>query len=134
MIKYNISKIEKLKEFIYYSNIHDAIVKYSKYDLKNNCFTIKVANYSFNIQYTLKFYNIEYLLFTNTASNNSNNINTLVVSKSNDNNEVLNELSLKFSQNNFYFIFEMFFDKEIHIICESIGIITSQPRLTVESQ
>lgn len=127
MKNFDISEIDKLKEVLYYSDSHDAIIKDSKYDMKNRIYYINLYNPISKMKIDFIFYNVKIVMFFKDynyglLSGNAEEIYNLSVEddfsffKSNPN------LSDDYYDDSLYMLFEMFSGDALHIVFEKVSI------------
>lgn len=65
MEKYSKANVEDLKRFIYFSNIHDACLKYVNYDRANRILDVHTTNAIFDTRINLRFINVRQIVLNN---------------------------------------------------------------------
>ena len=121
MPMFNSSNIELLKQYIYYSNIHDSKVEVLLYNMNEKSLTIKAVNSIFGEKIDFIFDEVKSILF---LSNNEQVDHETIISLT-----VEEDYSLfKFFKNEYYvskpvyLLFQMLSGDELHIISENVYI------------
>ena len=121
MPMFNSSNIELLKQYIYYSNIHDSKVEVLLYNMNEKSLAIKAVNSIFGDKIDFIFDEVKSILF---LSNNEQVDRETIISLT-----VEEDYSLfKFLKNEYYvskpvyLLFQMLSGDELHIISENVFI------------
>lgn len=127
MIRFDKSKMDELKEFLYHSDSHDAEIKNSKYDMENKIYYINLYNSILNVEMNFIFYNVKIVMFFKDynygqLSGYSDQIYCLSVEenyslfKSNPN------LHDDYYNDTLYLLFETFSGDALHVVCNEVSI------------
>lgn len=125
MTKFDKSKIEELKEFLYHIDSHDAEIMNSKYDVKNGIYCINLYNpivkstmhfvfYDVKIAMFFKDYNHELLFGDNEKIYSLSVEEDSSLFKNNPN------LSNDYYDDTLYLLFEMFSGDALHIVSKEV--------------
>ena len=124
MTQFDKSKIIELKDCLYNSDSHDAVLKNSNYDIKNKIFYIDIFNPIFDVEINFTFYDVKTIMFFkgNFEFGDSETINYLGVEEDysyikNYSNMCNNEFD-----DTLYLLFEMFSGDELHIVFKEVSI------------
>lgn len=127
MTKFDISKVEKLKEFLYHSNSHDAEIMNSKFDIKNGIYYIDLYNPTVKYYMHFIFYDVKIAMFFKDYNygllmGNNEKIYCLSVEENYSCfNENLN-LSDDYYDDTVHLLFEMFSGDALHVVCKEVSI------------
>ena len=120
MLIFDKTKTKELKEFLYKSCVHDAVIKTIQYDIEEDQLKIELFNSSFNIKMDFTFCGIE-----NTFSAKSNlfgsreTVNALVVEEFSYLQKYIPNYDLD-NKDSIYLLFEMFSGDQLHIVCKKV--------------
>lgn len=120
MLLFDTSNIDALKDFLYKSCVHDAVVKAMKYYIEEDQLIIELFNSCFNTKMVFTFCGIE-----NTFSVKSNlfgsreTVNALVVEEFSYLQRYIPNYDLD-NKDSIYLLFEMFSGDQFHIVCKKL--------------
>ena len=123
MPKFDKNKIKELKEFLYYSQVHDAKIENIELNFREKDVRIEILNSFFNIKICITFLNIE-LIYATKGTWNGNSETILSLSALDDcssypNGMIKDNTNMKES---IYLFLQMFSGDEFHIVCKEIII------------
>ena len=119
------SDIQKLKEYLYYSQIHDSIIESVKYNIKDEKLDIKAAIPMNGEKIHIAFSDV---LFFLTACGNGYGANDTILSLTVEDDlsypeECMQTCGVDFDDS-VYVLFQMFSGKEIHVVSRNVSIET----------
>lgn len=123
MLKFDRFQIEDLKEYLYYSHIHDAKIESLKYNRKKRILTIETVNQIYNTRINLTFEEVRVVLSIN--SNEHGSCETIISLTAEEDYSYLQNCTkvcgncLTYS---LYLLFQMFSGDELHIVSEKVFI------------
>lgn len=121
MPRYDKNNIKELKEFLYYSDVHDAKFKNVRYDCKEDNIKIELFNPISDVKIDLTFLNIWLALtIKGDWSENRETILSLTVE---EDFTFLQNFLLKnsgYEENSLYLLFQMFSGDEVHIVSKEV--------------
>ena len=123
MPKFNKSSIQSLKEFLYYSTIHDARIESIEFGHGKDAIYIKLRNPIFNVNYCFTFEEIELVLAT--KGNAYESAETIVSLTVEEDFSCLQPYLPKrgvSTEAMLYLLFQTFSGSEVHIVSKWVNI------------
>lgn len=134
MPRFDKSKIEELKEYLYNSSIHDAILENLRYEQGEESLKIETFNPNFNVKINFTFYDVRVALAT--RGNDFGSRETIISLTVEDFSYLLNYIQ-KFSESmesSLYLLFQMLSGDELHIVSREVIVeVTKQHIVSLQS-
>ena len=122
-MKFNKKSFKKLKEHIYSSCIHDAVVQSIEYNHNEKILIIDAENSFFNTEFRIIFSDIECLLSIK-GRQFGNDKSIISFTAEDDFSYLYNYLNshVAFDENNVYILIQMLSGSELHILSQEVEI------------
>lgn len=123
MPKFDRSSIEELKECLYYSDTHDAVIESISYKRCDGCLIIEVFNPILNVKTDLIFHDVEIAL--SVKGDSFGNCEAISIIVAEDDFSYLQRHMPNYSGNaelSVYLLFEMISGDELHIVAKEVTI------------
>lgn len=135
MPKFNKSSINELKNYLYYSDDHDAEIETWEYNSERSMLTIKGYNPIVNSQIELTFIDVKFFYFKRgKCCGSGNTLNAIVAVDNRLNISNCINFTDNFFDNALYLVFEFFSGDEWHIASQELVFETREGRSTVVAQ
>lgn len=123
MQKFNKFCIDRFKEFVYQSNIHDSIIKGVDYNREKRILSINVVNYALDSQIYLKFYGVKSILLLNgDIIGSTDTILSFTVEENYNFLQNENDVEEKCVDDSICVMFQMFSGDEIYIAFTDVTV------------
>lgn len=122
-MKFNKNSFKELKEHIYSSCIHDAVVQSIEYNQNEKILIIDAENSFFNTKFRIIFSDIECLLSIK-GRQFGNDESIISLTAEDDFSYLYNYLNshVEFDENNVYILIQMLSGSELHILSQEVEI------------
>lgn len=122
-MRFNKNSFKELKEYIYSSYIHDAVVKSIEYKQNEKILIIDAENSFFNTKFQIIFSDIEFLLSIK-GKQFGNDESIISLTAEDDFSYLYNYLNshVEFDENNVYILIQMLSGSELHILSQEVEI------------
>ncbi len=123
MPRFGKKHIGELKEFLYNSCVHDAILKNANYNCKDDSIIIELYNPIFNVKMDLSFLNIGIALAIKGDWSGSHE--TIISLSVEEDYSFLQNYLLKYGkhmEDSLYLMFQLFSGDELHIVSKEVVI------------
>lgn len=123
MKQFDKNKIEELKDYLYHSESHDAVLKNSQYDKNHKTLYIDIFNPIFNVEIHFVFCDVKVLSLINCKTlGNSESVYSLSVEEDYSYLKSCFHINDNELDNALYLLFEMFSGQQLHIVFKEVLI------------
>lgn len=131
MPRFDKSKIEELKNYLYYSNIHDAKIEKLRFDRERRNLDIEVVNPIHNVRINLTFNEVKVFLCIN---GNIPGCRETIISLTTEDDYTSFKNFTKICgdcfEDSLYLLFQLFSGDELHIVAKEVLIRTIRGRFS----
>lgn len=121
MPQFDKCKKEDLKNYLFYSNVHDAIIETIQYDHAQDTLIVKSVNRIYNDRINLFFDKVKCITFIKGKEmGDSQKILSLTIEEKTQFQNHFPAEYLVFFDDSIYLLFQMFSGDELHIVAESV--------------
>ena len=127
MLKFNKSSIKELKGYLYQSNIHDAQLKSSQYDIEQKKLCIEVVNPIYDVSIDLIFSDVSVLFFI--SGKEQGDCKTILSLSAEEDCSYIRDFPQACEDKldeSLYLLFQMFSGDELHVVCNELFIDSTE--------
>ena len=131
MLEFDKSQIEALKEYLYYSYVHDANIETISYDRGKKIFEIRIFNPIYKSKINLIFEGVKIIL--SISGNELGNYNTILSLTAEEDFSYIQNCTKIYGDyfvDSLYLLFQMFSGDELHIVAKNVFVEDEQTENT----
>lgn len=121
MHRFRFAQEKELKEYIYFSSIHDSEIKDIQYDICKSALTLMISNPIDKVSCRMTFAGIKRMFFLNENRwGDDNSVSSLTLEEDHTPIEAFGEPETERDEKSLYFVFQMFSGNELHILTDEL--------------